>query len=722
MFQFLEDKRIFHLYNDKVSFVLALFPDKEGHEELLMTYYGKRLDHPECTLRTMQWWEGASFDSPRQMLPYACPTDGRGDFRPPMLRVLQPDGAMTAELFYQGYELVQGKPELPGLPSVYTEKNDEAETLTVLLCDQKTKLVVRLAYTLFASLPVVTASCSLVNQGEADLVLDQAASVTLSLPGSFDMVHLHGAWAKERQVERVPAGCMTRSIGSVRGASGHEHNPFAALAYPETTEHMGECWGVNLVYSGDFEIAVDENAYHTTRLVAGIHSRHFTWHLHQGESFQTPEAVMVYSDQGFNGMSQTYHTLYRTRLCRGAWRDRERPILLNNWEATYFDFNSEKILSIAKAAKAIGVEMFVLDDGWFGKRNDDHCSLGDWVVNEEKVTGGMKQLSAAIHDLGLSFGLWVEPEMISPDSDLYRAHPDWCLHEPGRMRTEARTQLILDLARKDVQDYIISAISDVISSGDINYIKWDMNRNFAEFGSESLHDGREGETSHRYMLGLYRILQEITTRFPDVLFESCSGGGGRFDAGMLAYMPQTWTSDDTDAAERLRIQYGTSFCYPASAMGAHVSAVPNHQAGRTTPMKMRCEVALGGNFGFELDLTKQSEEDLEEMRRQICRVKEIRNTTAKGTFTRLLSPYEGNVVAWQFADEKRVVFCAYRILVRPNDRLLPIRLKGLPEGANYVDEEGNAYSANDLMAFGIQPKLYPRDYASCVIVLTRQCD
>ena len=720
LIQFIEDKRVFHLFNHDVSFVLALIPDRWGNEELLMTYYGKRLNHPECTLRTSQWREGASFDSPRQLLPYACPTDGRGDFRPPMLRVLQENGGMTAELFFQGYEIVPGKPDLQGLPSVYTEDDSEAETLLIRLFDRKTKLMVQLAYTIYAERPVVTASCKLVNQGENDLLLDQAASVTLSLPGSYDMIHLHGAWAKERQVERIPAGCMTRSIGSVRGASGHEHNPFAVLALPQTTEHAGDCFGVSLVYSGDFEMTVDENAYHTTRLVAGIHPRHFSWHLHAGESFQTPEAVLVFSENGLNGMSQSFHSLYRERLCRGEWRDRQRPVLINNWEATYFDFNPEKILAIARAGKEIGVEMFVLDDGWFGKRNNDDSSLGDWYVNEQKLPGGLKSLSASIHDLGLQFGIWVEPEMISPDSDLYRAHPDWCLHESDRMRTEARNQLILDLTRTEVQDYIISSISKVIGSGDINYVKWDMNRNFAEFGSESLRDGREGETSHRYMLGLYRVLHEITSRFPHVLFESCSGGGGRFDPGILAYMPQTWTSDDTDAEERLRIQYGTSYCYPASAMGAHVSAVPNHQIGRSTPIRTRCEVALGGNFGFELDLTKLTKEEIEEVRRQISRVKEIRETTAQGAFTRLLSPYEGNITAWQFADEKRLVVCAYRTLAHPNDRQLPIRLHGLCADAEYVDEKGNVYSANDLMAFGIQPDLPQRDFSSWVMVLIKK--
>ncbi|MBR2286944.1 MAG: alpha-galactosidase, partial [Clostridia bacterium] len=582
---------IFHLYNDSISLVLCVLPDENGHRELLMPYFGSRIERPESVVQPELWMPVASFDTHRQLVPFALPTDGRGDFRPSMLRVKESSGQIASELFYADYEILKGKRALEGMPSTYVEEADEADTLMLRLADSRTGMEARLSFTVYRDLPVITESVVYANQGEKALILEQAGSSAVTLIGSYDMVHLHGAWAKERQVERIPAAHAVRSIGSVRGASGHEHNPFVALCDSDTTEFHGRCYGVSFVYSGDFEIAVDENAYRSTRVVTGINPRHFSWTLDSGSTFQTPETVLVYSEDGFNGMSQVYHTLYRTRMCRGEWRDRERPILINNWEATYFDFNEEKILSIAKGGKELGVEMFVLDDGWFGKRNNDHSSLGDWKVNEEKLKGGLRSLSEKIHAQDMLFGLWFEPEMISPVSDLYTAHPDWCLHAEGRGRLEARWQLILDMSRVDVQDYIIEAVSNVLGSAQIDYVKWDMNRNFAEAGSALLADGHEGETAHRYMLGVYRVMDEIIRRFPHILFESCSGGGGRFDPAMLAYMPQTWTSDDTDAVERLRIQYGTSYVYPARTMGAHVSVVPNHQVGRVTPMKMRCEVA-----------------------------------------------------------------------------------------------------------------------------------
>ena len=710
---------IFHLYNDSISLVLCVLPDENGHRELLMPYFGSRIERPESVIQPELWMPVASFDTHRQLVPFALPTDGRGDFRPSMLRVKESSGQIASELFFADYEILKGKRALEGMPSTYVEEADEADTLVLRLADSRTGMEARLSFTVYRDLPVITESVVYANQGEKALILEQAGSSAVTLIGSYDMVHLHGAWAKERQVERIPASHTVRSIGSVRGASGHEHNPFVALCDSDTTEFHGRCYGVSFVYSGDFEIAVDENAYRSTRVVTGINPRHFSWKLDSGSTFQTPETVLVYSEDGFNGMSRVYHTLYRTRMCRGEWRDRERPILINNWEATYFDFNEEKILSIAKGGKELGVEMFVLDDGWFGKRNNDHSSLGDWKVNEEKLKGGLCSLSEKIHAQDMLFGLWFEPEMISPVSDLYTAHPDWCLHAEGRGRLEARWQLILDMSRVDVQDYIIETVSDVLGSAQIDYVKWDMNRNFAEAGSALLADGHEGETAHRYMLGVYRVMDEIIRRFPHILFESCSGGGGRFDPAMLAYMPQTWTSDDTDAVERLRIQYGTSYVYPASTMGAHVSVVPNHQVGRVTPMKMRCEVAMGGNFGLELDVTKLSEEEKEEIRKQIALLKEVRETFAKGTFTRLRSPYEGELTAWQFTDDRRVAACFYLSLAHAADKILPVRLYGLDAQATYTDSEGHAYSGRDLMSYGLIPPIQNRDYASAVVVLTK---
>lgn len=717
MITYEEQKGVFRLDNGLISAVLALREDDMGCRELLLTYLGGPIQGQDCADR-MEYRHLASHESERMALPYACPTEGRGDYRPSMVRVKDSTGQRCTELFYAGHEMTRGKPRLAGLPATYTEADDEAETLTVILADPLTGLEARLSYTIFAALPMLACSTQFANRGKQSLTLENAASFCLMLPGRYDMLHLHGTWARERSVERVAPACMTRVIESARGASGLEHNPFVALATPEATEFDGECYGVTLVYSGDFRMAVDENALESTRLVAGLNPRTFEWHLAPGETFQAPEALCAYSAKGLNGMSQAMHKLMRTRLCRGAWRDRERPILINNWEATYFNFNHEKIMEIARAAQALGVELFVLDDGWFGHRDSDNSSLGDWVVDRRKLPDGLSALAEDITALGMRFGLWFEPEMVSPDSDLYRAHPDWCLHAQGRRRTQARHQLILDMSRADVQDYVIEAVSSVLRSAPISYVKWDMNRNFKEAGSALLTDGREGEVSHRYMLGLYHVLETITAAFPQVLFESCASGGGRFDAGMLYYMPQTWTSDDTDAVERLSIQYGTSLCYPTSAMGAHVSACPNHQVGRVTSMKMRGDVALGGNFGYELDLARQNPEDVEEIRRQIQQVKKLRRTTQQGVFTRLKSPFEGNVTAWQFADDRYVILCVYRVLAHTHAPHQVIRMADVPAGS-YRMEDGAVMTSDTMMNAGVTVAFGKGDFDSCVMVFER---
>lgn len=720
MITFEEQKGVFRLDNEHLSMVLALRADDMGSRELLLTYLGLPIQGADCTER-MEYPELSSHESERMALPYACPTEGRGDYRPCMVCARDASGQRCTELYYTGYEIVLGKPKLAGLPATYTEAEAEAETLTVMLTDPVTGLEMRLSYTIFAALSAIACSAQLSNHGEQPLLLTNAASFCLTLPGCYDMLHLHGTWARERAVERVAPARLTRMIESTRGASGHEHNPFAALVTPEATEFSGECFGVTLVYSGDFRIAVDENPLESTRVVAGLNPRTFEWRLNPGETFQTPEALCAYSQRGLNGMSQTLHQLMRTRLCRGEWRDMERPILINNWEATYFDFNHEKILEIARAAQAVGVELMVLDDGWFGHRDADNSSLGDWVEDRRKLPRGLRALAEDVNALGMQFGLWFEPEMVSPDSDLYRAHPDWCLHAQGRRRTQARQQLILDMSRADVQDYVIEAVSAVLRSAPISYVKWDMNRNFKEVGSALLLDGREGEISHRYMLGLYHVLEAVTSAFPHVLFENCAGGGGRFDAGMLYYMPQTWTSDDTDAVERLQIQYGTSMCYPTSAMGAHVSACPNHQVKRVTSMRMRGDVALGGNFGYELDMSKQTPEDLEEIRRQVQQVKKLRHTTQQGVFTRLKSPFEGNVTAWQFADEHYVILCVYRVMDKPHAPREVIRMANVPQGV-YRLEDGTVMTSDTMMHAGVTVAFGHGDFASRVMVFEHMED
>ena len=719
MISYVENQRLFHLKNEFLSCVLTLREEIPGRQELLMAYLGKPLQDPSQSLcRVDAMHEMASFDPIRQLLPYACPTEGRGDYRTPMAAVQDSIGERCTELYFKAWEILPGKPVLPGLPATYVESEEEAQTLKIILRDGVTGLEAELCYTIFRDFPAMTGSVCYRNAGEDSLILNRAGSLCLHLPGQWDLLHLHGAWAKERSVQRVPPAALTRSVSSARGASGHEHNPFVALCAPDATENHGECYGVSLVWSGDHELLAEENAFDTTRVLAGLNPRTFQWHLAPGEAFQAPEAVCVYSAAGFNGMSQGFHRLYRTRLCRGKWRDLDRPILINNWEATYFDFNHEKLLEIARTAAGVGVELFVLDDGWFRNRDSDNCSLGDWVPNPRKLPRGLKALAEDINALGMKFGLWFEPEMVSPDSDLYRAHPDWCLHGEGRPRTEARNQLILDLSRRDVQDYIIATVSKVLREVPIAYVKWDMNRNFKETGSDLLKNGLEGEISTRYMLGVYRVLGEVTGAFPEVLFESCSGGGGRFDPGILFYMPQTWTSDDSDAVQRLKIQYGTSFVYPPSAMGAHVSAVPNHQVGRVTSIKMRGDVALAGNFGYELDLSRQTPEDLEIIRQQVALVKEIRSVTRSGIFSRLNSPFEGNLTAWQFVGEDRLIVCCYRVLVGASTAREVVYPVNLPEGM-YEDREGKRISASDLMAVGVLPEFAQGDFTSDVMIFKR---
>jgi alpha-galactosidase len=534
---------------------------------------------------------------------------------------------------------------------------------------------------------------------------------------SFEMLQLSGAWVRERHVHKRKLVPGLQAVESRRGSSSHMQNPFIALLAEGTTETFGEAYGLSFVYSGSFKAGVEVDQFHTARLFAGINDFDFNWLLKGGESFQTPEAILVYSDEGIGGMSRGYHDLYRTRLCRGEFRDKARPILINNWEATYFNFNADKIEAIATAGQQLGIELFVLDDGWFGKRDSDNSSLGDWFVDRNKLPNGLPDLVQRVKSLNMEFGLWFEPEMISPESELYRNHPDWCLHVEGRRRTQARRQLVLDLSRADVQDYIVTVVSDILSSAPITYVKWDMNRNMTEIGSALLPAERQRETAHRYMLGLYSVLERITTAFPHILFESCSGGGGRFDPGMLYYMPQTWTSDNTDAVSRLKIQYGTSIVYPVSAMGSHVSAVPNHQVNRITSLSTRGHVALSGNFGYELDLTRFSEEEQVEVKAQVALYKEVRHLVQFGDFYRLLSPFEGNDTAWMFvAKDKSEAFAVFvTVLQEPNPVLGRFRLQGLDAGKNYVLKGSETvYGGDELMYAGLPKPQFHGDFSSAV--------
>jgi len=539
----------------------------------------------------------------------------------------------------------------------------------------------------------------------------------------MDFIHLHGAWGREFNLEKMPISHCTQSISSFKGASGHQHNPFAAFATKNCSETNGEVYGVSLVYSGNFLIESDVDANDDLRVNVGINDRAFQWNLAAGESFSSPEAVLVYSNNGFGELSRTYHDLYRKHLCRGIWRDRPRPVLVNTWEAVYFDFDHERLMSVAESAAQLGIELYVLDDGWFGKRNDDTSSLGDWYVNEEKLGCSLNTLVEDIKKLGMKFGIWVEPEMICPASDLYRAHPDWCLCQPHRKASLARSQLILDLSRKDVRDYIIERMTAIFSSADISYVKWDMNRNMQEIGSAQLAPERLGELPHRYMLGLYEILETITQRFPNILFESCSSGGGRFDPGMLYYMPQVWTSDDTDAIQRLTIQHGASMVYPPAVMGCHVSAVPNHQVGRMTPIATRFAAAMqGGAFGYEMDLGALSEEDKNAVRAQIAEYKKYRELNIDGDLYRLLNPIGNKECAFMMIskDKALAIVSYFKFLNDMNTHVPVLKLQGLDEHCDYRDMQSKlVYSGSLLMKAGLKLPPMHEDFGSVRIVLKK---
>lgn len=688
---------------------------------LMHFYWGKPLPSADGESLIFLPWEAASFDPPFNRRPRELPTQEKGYYGRRALDIVNAQGDDVLSLRYDSHVIFTGKKPLPGLPSSYTDEEDAAQTLEITLKDALLSLRVVLSYTLFRDHDVLARSMRILNDSDAAVTLKDAQTAVCLPLDDYEVIHLKGAWARERHALRTPLPMGQFTLNSRRGASGHENNPFLALVKPETTQHSGDVYAMTHVYSGSFSASVDVGMDLAPTMMIGFHPDVFSWQLNPGETFQAPETLLIYTPDGLNGLSAISHPFIRKCICRGYWRDRPRPILINNWEATYFDFSADKLFAIAQKGAEIGCELFVIDDGWFGKRNTDNCSLGDWVVNEQKIEGGLARLASRIEEMGMMCGLWFEPEMVSPDSDLYRAHPDWCLHVDGRERTQARQQLILDLGRREVQDYIIDSISAVLRSAPISYVKWDMNRNMMEGFSAALPPDRKMESQHRYMLGLYRVLDTITKAFPKVLFESCSGGGGRFDCGILSYMPQTWTSDDTDAFERVKIQYGTSLLYPCSTMGAHVSAVPNHQTGRTTPFLTRCHVAMGGNFGFELDLNKLSDEDLQCARDAVSMVKALRSTLQQGVYARLANPFEGDgSAAWQFTDEEQVIVCMYQAHASPNPPPRYVRLTGLCETAVYQDREHEiTCSGAALMHIGLPlPRIW-QDHQSRVYIFNK---
>lgn len=702
--------KTFHIKAKDTSYVMQIIRD--GY--LSHLYWGKKINNYHYS-NFMQMLDRGFSGNPYQhrndrafsldTLPQEYPQYGNTDFRKPAYQIQFKNGSTVTDLRYESHMIIKGKRPIEGLPSTYVEHENEAETLEIVMKDSLVDLKVVLNYTVYEGFNVITRTARIVNDGKDSLKVLAAHSLSVDFrDADFDFLHLHGAHVKERFIEKQPLRHGIQSIESTRGASSHQHNPFIALLRKDTTENSGEVYGFNFVYSGNFLAQVEVDQFSNTRVTMGINPFDFSWQLEAGEEFQTPEAVMVYSDLGIGDMSRTFHELYRTRLIRGTYRDKERPILVNNWEATYFDFNEEKILEIAQAGRELGIELFVLDDGWFGKRNDDTSSLGDWFVDPEKLPNGLDHLVNKINEMDMHFGLWFEPEMISVDSDLYREHPDWCLHVPGRNRSESRNQLILDFSRDDVCEEIIKRLSDILSSASISYVKWDMNRHMTEIGSASLPSHRQRETAHRYMLGLYKVMDKITTSFPHILFESCSGGGGRFDPGMLYYMPQTWTSDNTDAVSRLKIQHGTSIVYPIISMGSHVSAVPNHQVDRITTMKMRGDVAMAGNLGYELDLTKLLDDEQEEVKKQVAKYKEIRKLIQFGDFYRLKSPFEGNETAWLFTnkDKTEVYVYYFTVLAEPAASLKVLKLTGLDTNKTYqIVGSNNIYGGDELCYVGL---------------------
>ncbi len=710
MIHYSSSDRSFHLTNGRISYILHIMQNGQvGHR-----YFGKAIRLAENTshMNEMSYRPLTAFPDENEFLfstehqRQEYPSPNAGDFRMPAVSIRQGNGSNISDFRYQYHCIYDGKPALSGLPASYCESPDEAATLELHLHDAITDIELTLLYTIFRDRCCIARSACFRNGG-APVDLDTAMSMGIDFYDSdFELVQFSGAWSRERHMITTPLRAGVQSVGSVRGHSSHNHNPFIILKRPDTTEHAGESYGFHLVYSGNFLSAAEVDTFGVTRVVQGIHPQNFCWHLVTGESFQTPESLVFWSDEGMNGLSQEIHTLLRTRVARGYWRDRERPILINSWEATTFHFDEEKILAFAEKARDCGVELFVLDDGWFGRRNDDTAGLGDWYPNLEKIPSGITGLSRKITAMGMQFGLWFEPEMVNKDSDLYRAHPDWILQTPKRQVSHGRNQYVLDFSRPEVVDCIYLQMEKILSEADISYVKWDMNRSMTEVYSAALSAKRQGEVFHRYILGVYDLYERLIRRFPHILFESCSSGGGRCDAGMLYYAPQCWASDTTDAHERLLIQYGTSCGYPISSIGAHVAAVPNWQTNRRTPLHTRANTAYFGAFGYELNLHWLPEEEISQIKEQIAFYKQNRRLFQFGTFYRLQSPFTYNSGAWMSVSEDgmQAVCGVYKTLNRPVCGYQKLCLRGLLPDVKYRitggDKEYTAYGS-ELMYFGL---------------------
>lgn len=712
--EYRKEERQFHLCNGRISYIFHVMENGQlGH-----LYFGKQIHTGKSYLylqkqrshcHTAYAYENNfcfSLDTVRQ----EYPAYGTTDFREPAYRISQRNGSHITDFVCCGHEIRPGKPKLSGLPATYAETEDEAETLIISLWDELLQVKMELLYTIFRDHDAIARSVRFANQGTETVFLDRAMSLSVDFFDSdFTMLQLDGTWARERYISERTLQKGIQSVGSLRGASSAVHNPFLALKRKNTTEYDGEAYGCSLIYSGNFLMQAEVDHYEVLRVMAGIHPSEFCWKLAPKESFQTPEAVMVYSCQGLNGMSQAFHELYNKRLVHGSWRERTRPILINNWEATYFDFNQDKLLEIARKAGELGAEMFVLDDGWFGERNNASQSLGDWTPNYDKLPDGIRGLAEKITAMGMKFGLWFEPEMVNRVSELYQKHPEWVVRTPNRRMSVGRNQYVLDYSNPEVVQYIGGLMEAILDDAPVSYIKWDMNRNITEAFGASLPADRQGEFFHRYILGVYSLYERLTEKYPEILFESCASGGGRFDPGMLYYAPQCWTSDDTDAVERIKIQYGTSLCYPVVSMGSHVSAVPNHQVGRVTGMDFRAAVAYFGTFGYELDVNMLTDAEQAQMKEQIAFFKKYREVIQLGRFYRLRSPFENQGDgAWMCVsrDKRTAILATYKVLARVNPRMKKLLLSGLDAETEYsVSGRKETYYGDELMNAGFVEEL-----------------
>ena len=702
------EKKIFTLETDHTMYQMQA----DAYGVLRYLWYGAKTgcdmsylqDYPDVGFSGNIYAAGNDRTYSLDTLPLEYAGAGVGDFRVPAVAAVHADGSSALDLRYYSHTVKPGKYGIEGLPAVYAAE-DEAETLEVVLRDTASAVEVTLLYAVLPALDLVTRCARIRNLGETPVTLTKAASLCLDISrGSWEWVHFHGRHAMERQMERRLLFHGIQEIGSTRGTSSHHQNPTVLLCTPDCTETAGACIGAALVYSGSHQTRLECDQLGQVRMVMGIHPDLFRWELKAGETFSTPEVMLSYSDTGLETLSHHFHQAIREHICRGKYQLAERPVLINNWEATYFGFDTEKILHIAEEAARLGVDMLVLDDGWFGKRDDDCSGLGDWFVNETKLSGGLHDLVEKIKGMGMRFGIWFEPEMISEDSDLYRKHPDWAIRIPDRAPMRSRYQLVLDMANPEVQEYLFRVMSDVLHSADISYVKWDMNRSISDWYTRTLPADRQGGMPHRYVLGLYALLERLTAAFPDVLFEGCSGGGGRFDAGMLYYCPQIWCSDDTDAYERTKIQYGTSFFYPVSAVGSHVSTVPNHQTGRITPFETRGTVAMAGSFGYELDLNLLSDGEKQEVAEQIRQFKTYGPLIHNGKYYRLTNPMAEDAALWEFAaqDGSEVLVQGMLFHAEANVLRRTVQLRGLDAEKRYrLDGTEQVYTGAALMAGGV---------------------